>query len=317
VPLWMFSLAVAALMGGTVAASAQKPLSGGQKGMLTVSIKVEGSSIEAAKFDNRVKRNWTVLRQAQFQIPFVGQMTTAWDLLAAKPAQAPVARPAPVKGQAEMGRQVQAALAACREDDDACMEAAVKKIAAQNAGKVEIPSQPPEKVEVPDFTRYQTWIADRSATCFSGTASISETMSGTQIPDNGDALWAVESTRDGETKLPASANAQQACGAQISFDLKKKTYTLLLGGMNIAIPATFHIQRKGFPKSQPFKQSFSLFEYTDIPLRNNELRFPNLNGSVSGFEGSITLPSRKSFQTVDNTVTPNVVTTIQWGFKPN
>lgn len=317
-PLRICFIAAAALLSGAIAASAQSPgpKPGGQKGMISVSVKVEGKVIEASKFDSRVRRTWTVNRQARFQIPVVAQMTTAWDSLAPEPRPAPA--PPPSADQADIGREVQKALAGCNPDDDLCMEAALQKFAVENIDRVKVPSEVPQApTGAPDFTRYQTWVGDRSGPCVSGTASLNETMSGTQIPDNGGPLWQVEGNRSGEIQLPAKGYGPQSCQTQVSFDLKGNTYSLRLNGMRISVPVVSYVHRKGGGKEPPRNFSFGLFDYSDTPLKGDALQLANQGGGVSGFEGSIVIPSKKGMTNVDDNITPDVRTTVTWSFVPH
>lgn len=305
------------LCAGSVAAQGAKPLPGGQKGLLTVTVEVKGAVARNSVPNPQVRENWTIQRKAQFQVPLVSLMSAPMDAQAEEAKAAPVKPdPAQMKAGAQLGAQIQNAIKDCAEEDEACQAAAVQRLMSRNPPAARAMPQAPLPAPDLDFTRFHTWIADRQGACASGTASIEERMDGTATPDNSGGLWVIDGDRAGELKLPTQAQASQSCETQVSFDRTAQTYSLRIGAMNIAIPAAYHIQRKGFPKSEPHRLSYGLFEYTDVTFPGNRFTQPALKGTAAGFDGSVTLPSRKPFQEGSMRVTPQVTTTIRWHFAP-
>jgi hypothetical protein len=323
--LRLVTLTSTALLCGSAAfAQATQPLPGGQKGALTVTIEVKGSTIRQSLTNPAVHENWIVQRKAQFRVPLVGLMTTMADAHGGPPPPAmPAGDPSQMEAGAQLAAQVQNAIKNCPEADEECQAAAIQRLMSQNPGQAQATARQMQAGAAPvgmpalDFTRFQTWTSEGSLGCSNGSASIDESMDGTATPDNAGGLWTIDGDRRGELKLPAQAQAAQSCDTQLSFDRVAKTYSIRIGAMNIGIPADYHLQRKGFPKSAPHKLIYGLFEYTDVTFTGNQLSKRGLTGTSAGLDGSVTLPSRKPFQDGSVRVSPQVTTTIQWRFAPS
>ncbi len=291
--------------------SAQQPLPGGQTATLTVTIKTTGL-VKTSNSKNE-RQDWTIQRSAQFATVLEAQMTSAFDALGEAPA-AP-AMPEVSASQQQMMSQMLKAVKSCKEDDQACMMAAAKRA----AGDTPMPSMPQGKPSgAMDFTRYQSWNAkwDDSRFCATGSASIQETMDGNSLSDNSGAMWSIEGTRRGEVKLP-QGGWSHSCDTTISFDRKAGTYALRIGGLNLNIPATLHLQRKGVASSAANSNlGFGVLEYAGVPLVKDGLVLKNQKGVPGPLTGSATFTGSAGSEKRDGSyvtkIAPNVSTTIAW-----
>ena len=294
-----------------LAQQAAQPLPGGQTGILTVTIKNVGLVMTSNSKNER--QDWMIRRSAEFRTSLKSQMSSAFDML----GEAPVAPAMPkvTASQAQMMDQMQKAMRSCKEDDQNCMMEAAKR-AAGNAPLPAAPQAAPSGAM--DFTRYQSWNAqaDNAPSCAVGTASLDETMDGNSLSDNSGAMWSIEGTRRGEAKLP-QGSWSHSCDTTISFDRKAGTYTLRIGGLNLNIPSSLHLQRKGVASSAAnSKLGFGLLEYADVPLVNDGIVLKKQKGDPASVAGAATFTGTALSEKRDGgyvvRVAPNVTTTITW-----
>lgn len=296
------------------------PIPGGRKGTLIVTVTATGS----AHWSNTKgeKQDWTILRKAQIRTRMESLSTSAVDLLDEQKPAPPPKVPRLSASQTKTMEQLGKAMQSCKPDDQACMMEVARRFAS--SPDAPLPTVPQDMAGPDlDFTRYQSWRSDAQGQlhCGTGTASVSETMSGLQEAELTSGLWEVEGSRKGEIALPHSSWSH-SCDTMISFDRKAGTYSLRIGGLHIGVPTDFVLQRKGMPASAARRKfTYQVLEHTHAPLKNYGLLVTGQKGTAETAGGSVTFPAaapkeERSVSVTQRTV-PKVRTTIEWSFKPD